>query len=151
MWYNPIVKWLLRSPLHGVMSGNTIVLHYHGRKTGREYSLPVNYVRTGQTIYLISSPDRTWWRNLQSGAPVRLELKRRLYRGHAEVLRGEAAVDGLSAMLTAAPGFGRFFNVKIDPGGRPDPADIAAAVHERVILRLMLDPDPDPQPPRKDL
>jgi hypothetical protein len=33
---NPVVKMLLRSPLHGIASGNIALLHFRGRKSGRE-------------------------------------------------------------------------------------------------------------------
>lgn len=143
MWFNPMVKWLLRSPLHGIMSGNTVVLHYQGRKSGRAYSLPVNYVQSGQTLYLISSPDRTWWRNLRDGAQVQLELRRQVRQGWGEVLSGEAATNGLTELVKAAPGFARYLKIRMDKDGRPDQQDIIAAARERVILRVQLEPIKD--------
>lgn len=32
--YNPLVSWLLRSPLHGVMSKSTMLVTFTGQKSG---------------------------------------------------------------------------------------------------------------------
>lgn len=42
---NPVVTWLLRSSLHGILSGSTLLITVTGRKSGRIYTIPVNYVR----------------------------------------------------------------------------------------------------------
>ena len=40
---NPVVKALLRSPLHRIASGNVALLHFRGRKSGREFVTPLSY------------------------------------------------------------------------------------------------------------
>ena len=40
---NPPVKRLLRSGLHGLMSKNTLLLEFTGRKSGRALSTPISY------------------------------------------------------------------------------------------------------------
>lgn len=64
--YNPVVAWILRSPLHGVMSRSTMLLNYTGRKSGRTYTTPVNYVRDGDGLLCVGAREHTWWRNLRS-------------------------------------------------------------------------------------
>ncbi len=46
MWYNPLVTWLLRSPLRWLMDRNTLLLTYTGRKSGRTYTFPISYAAT---------------------------------------------------------------------------------------------------------
>jgi hypothetical protein len=59
---NPVVRWLLRSPLHRLLSGWLVILAYQGRKTGRWYSLPCMYARDGQDLYIVpGQPDRKVW------------------------------------------------------------------------------------------
>ena len=41
--YNPLMKWLLRSPLHGVVSKMYLLVTFTGRKSGTVYSTPVEY------------------------------------------------------------------------------------------------------------
>jgi hypothetical protein len=77
MWFmnkfvNPLVRLILRSPLHGLMDGSLLLIIYRGRKSGKDYTLPVQYARDGSTIYIVPGmPEKkTWWRNLRGGAPV---------------------------------------------------------------------------------
>jgi hypothetical protein len=83
---NPLMKALLRSPLHGLRSGRLALITVTGRKSGREYTFPTGYERDGDTVTItVSWPDqKVWWRNLRDGgAPVRLRLKGEERSGHA--------------------------------------------------------------------
>ena len=53
--YNPIVAAILRSPLHAAMSNSTMLLTFSGRKSGRTYTTPVNYVRDGDELLVVGS------------------------------------------------------------------------------------------------
>ena len=84
MWFmnkiiNPLVRLILRSPLHKLVSSTLLLITYHGRKTGREYSLPVQYAQAGKNIYIVPGmpEQKTWWRNLKEAAPVQLTLRGR--------------------------------------------------------------------------
>lgn len=96
-WYNPLVIWLLRSPLHGMMSGSTLLVTVTGRKTGRPYTLPISFHQSGDTLTLITRRDKSWWRNVQGGAPVRLRLRGQEVAAHAEVV--EMSEAGLIAAI----------------------------------------------------
>jgi len=74
---NPVVKGLLRSPLHRVASGNLALITVTGRRSAREYTFPVGYrERDGRVLIEIGWPERkVWWRNLREAAPVRLRLR----------------------------------------------------------------------------
>ena len=41
---NPIVKTLLRSPLHNIASGSLTLLHFTGRKSGRRFVVKICWV-----------------------------------------------------------------------------------------------------------
>jgi hypothetical protein len=71
MWYNPLLTWLLRSPLHGLVSNNTLLTTVIGCKSGSNITLPVNYVDMGEELLTVSFRRRTWWRNLRGGAQGR--------------------------------------------------------------------------------
>src|SRR5215213_6396289 len=63
---------LLRSPARRVLGGMVLELRYTGRRTGREYTLPVEYARTADGVVVRPQhPDGTaWWRNFRTAAPV---------------------------------------------------------------------------------
>lgn len=74
-WYNPLMRWLLRSPLHRLASRGVLLITFTGRKTGRSYCTPISYSQEGSLIQLISHRGRSWWRNFEGGAPVTLRLR----------------------------------------------------------------------------
>ena len=72
---NPVVRAILRSRLHVLISRRVALLEYRGRRSGRRLTVPVNYRRDGDELRLVSSPGRVWWRNLRGGAPVRVLVR----------------------------------------------------------------------------
>jgi deazaflavin-dependent oxidoreductase (nitroreductase family) len=90
---NPFMKWLLRSPLHGVVSRKYMLITVTGRRTGRQYTTPVQYGRAGDALVVITSRDYLWWRNLRGGADVTLHLRGETATGWAHVEDEAAAVE----------------------------------------------------------
>lgn len=135
--YNPLVKWLLRSPLHVAMSGSVLLLTFKGRNSGKSYTTPVSYVREGEDLLLVSSRDRSWWKNLRGGARVMLHIRGRDEEGVAEAFEGGDAEDGLLSVLRAVPAYRRHWNVELGPDGRPeDPDDLARVAGQNVLVRV---------------
>lgn len=139
MWYNKPMIWLLQSPLHGLLSKNTMLITVTGRKSGRQYTTPVNYVREGNTIWVISRRERTWWRNLRSPASVRLWLAGRDVTARAELLSDQADVAAhLGHYLRQMPMSGRSLGVPFE-NGTPDPAGLANAARDWLMIRIELE------------
>ena len=137
-FYNPLMAFLLRSPLHGFASKNLLLLTVTGRRSGKPITTPVNYVRDGETLLVVSWKERTWWRNLRGGAPVTLRLQGRDVRARGEVLEEESAVaEGIVRLVRAAPAFASYLKITLDAAGDPaDPAAVRAAAGPRVIVQL---------------
>lgn len=72
---NPFMKWLLNSSLHPVVSKWYMLIHVTGRKSGNIYTIPVQYKQVGNALYIISSKNYHWWRNLHGGAEISLQLR----------------------------------------------------------------------------
>jgi deazaflavin-dependent oxidoreductase (nitroreductase family) len=139
MWFNPIMEWLLKSPLHPLVSKNTMLITYKGRKSGKLYTTPVNYSRDGDVFTTTSYRQRVWWRNLRGGVPVSIRAQGKDLKGVADVVEDDEAVTShLSAYLHKAPRVARYFNVRIDPDGQPNPDEVAEAAKERVIVHTKL-------------
>lgn len=51
--YNPLVALVLKSPMHPLMSGSTMLLTFAGRKSGKQYTTPISYAREGNVITLM--------------------------------------------------------------------------------------------------
>ena len=87
---NPVLRLVLRSPLHGLASRRFALITYTGRKSGREYTIPTFYRdKDDEVTIAVGWPERkVWWRNLTGeGAPVRLVVRGREVRGHAVATR----------------------------------------------------------------
>jgi hypothetical protein len=140
MWFNPIMASLLRSPFHGLLSRNTMLITVRGRRTGRRMTTPVNYVRRGDELLTVSFRSRTWWRNLRGGpTPVELLLAGARRAGQATVVENEPEVEaGLADLIARSPGAARFLGVRLDAAGRPNAADLAHAARPRVVIRTWL-------------
>lgn len=137
---NPFVRLLLRSPLHGLLSDSLLLLTYTGRKSGKRYTIPVGYVRDGDVVTVFTY--HAWWKNLQGGAPVQVEIKRVRHSGTAEVIRNDAAAIAaqLGASLRGHPTLAKGYGVPLDATGEPDTAAVQQAAAHLVMVRIQLTP-----------
>jgi F420H(2)-dependent quinone reductase len=70
----------------GLVNRNIAILSYIGRRSGRRFSTPVAYRRTGNEITINANlpQTKTWWRNfLGDGGPLKLQLDGTERTGHA--------------------------------------------------------------------
>ena len=128
---------LLRSPLHGLLSKSFMLISVTGRKTGKTHTTPVNFLRDGDNLLVVSLRSRTWWRNLRGGAPVTLLLRGARTSATATAIEDDAGVaQQLAAYLQSAPNTARYFGVRLDAQGQPMAQDVANAARSRVIVRV---------------
>lgn len=72
---NRIMKPLLRSPLHFLVSSWCMLITVRGRKTGNYYTTPVYYRGDGKVVRFFSGRGLKWVKNLEGGAPVTVRLR----------------------------------------------------------------------------
>ena len=99
---NPVIKAILRSPLHGLMSKSLMVLSFQGRKTGRHYSIPVGYLEQGGSLFAFSHS--SWSKNFRGGAPVSVRLRGQERRGTATIMEAPAAIRAVVRAMAAKHG-----------------------------------------------
>jgi deazaflavin-dependent oxidoreductase (nitroreductase family) len=149
MWFmnkiaNPFVRLILRSPFHKLMSATVLLITYRGRKSGRTYTLPVNYVQDGRTITIIPgmAEHKNWWRSLCGGAPVQIRLAGRRLAGNATVLTGEAdasqIVPALALYLQHFPAAAKMRNLQPSPNDSFNPDELLQAAASTVLVRVDL-------------
>ena len=139
---NPIVKLLLRSPLHGIASENIALLHFRGRKSGREFVTPLSYVRENDTVCLMSAHSTRWWMNLRhDGVPVSLEIARETITGKARLWDGDSEElrERVRRYLCALPRDAKVYGIKLDGSRRPVEESLAKAAPELVFVEVDLD------------
>jgi deazaflavin-dependent oxidoreductase (nitroreductase family) len=133
------MKVVLRSPLHGLLSGSIVLITFTGQKSGKAYTTPVNYLRQGDVLSIVSLRNRTWWRNLRGGSPVTLRLQGQDMKGWGTVTEDDQGVAaGLSARLQQVPHYAKYFGVTLDLNGRPRSEDITLAAQTRVVVQVKL-------------
>jgi hypothetical protein len=136
---NSFMKLLLRSPLHRMISESTLLLIVSGKKSGKKYTLPVNYVRDDNTLYISSPRNRTWWRNLRGGAPVTISLQGREVKGEGLVVEERSAqLENLKHLYHIRPDFARYLGSNVKPNGQPDVQELFRVANERVIVKVRL-------------
>ncbi|AMU77130.1 hypothetical protein [Mycobacteroides abscessus] len=135
-WVNKVVRGVLRSPLHPVLSGNIALFTFTGRKSGKEYNVAATYVREGDVLTIFT--DRTWAKNLRDGRPVTALVRGKRLKGTAELATGPQIAGPLTELLLRVPRDAKYHNVRRDPDGSLNPSDInrAAARESMVTIRL---------------
>ncbi len=133
---NPTVRMLLGSPLHRFWSRNLMLITFRGRHSGRIFTTPVRYLRTGEVIRCFTSQSNQWWRNLRGGADVILRLEGEDLPCRAEAIAGDATAvrAGLEQFLTAYPQDSPYYSVSLREDGRPVAADLDRAASVTVMV-----------------
>ena len=131
---NTMAMAVLRSPVHRMMSGSLLVLTYTGRRSGKEYSLPLQYVDIDArlVIWAGNATGKTWWRNLETPAAVTVQLRGRTVDAKASLIDDRAQrAECLRAYLDRYPystptGRPKFIGQRWKPDER-ELADVAAS------------------------
>lgn len=135
---NDFVAWILRSSLHGMLSGNTALITVTGRKTGKKYTTPVNYFEEDGYLWVVTSRDRTWWKNVKDGADIELLLKRKPLHGFAVNETDSSVVeDHIRAYVRHMPQAAKPFGIRME-NNQPNAEDVARAAGERLFVRIRI-------------
>jgi F420H(2)-dependent quinone reductase len=136
--YNPIVIWLLRSPFHSLIDKSTILITFTGRKSGKTYTIPVSYMRVGDTLMMISRREHKWWKNFRGGIQVTLCLQGRTLKARGDVFTdAEIVASKLLLFLQKFPGYQRLMHMKLATNGQPEnPEAFQRFVQSMVIIQM---------------
>jgi hypothetical protein len=138
---NPVIRTVLRSPLHGLVSGNIAILHFTGRKSGRALSTPLSYTRDGGVVRLLSSQNTRWWHNFRGAdADVELQMAGERHAGMAHLLEGDSEElrSGVTRFLTQLPRDAKVYGIKLDRNKQPIPENLAEKAPELILVEIAL-------------
>ncbi len=138
---NALVGGVLRSPLHRTMSRSLLLLTYRGRRTGKEYTIPVGYARFSddELVVIAGRPGgKTWWTNMRGSLPVRLLLAGKEIEGEARLAAGDEAVARLAAYLEQIPRAARGFGIVTGPDGKVAADRLPAVAGEVQVVAIRL-------------
>lgn len=128
---NPAARLLLRSPLHGLLDADVILLHVTGRKTGRHYDIPISCTSVEGRLILVT---RARWRvNLRGGTDVEVTRYGHRQPMHALLDEDPASVAVAYAAVIAHLGWpkaSRQLGLATPHGRRPTLLELRVAAQE---------------------
>ncbi len=134
---NDFVKFFLRAPLH-IFLGDTMLITVTGCRTGKKYSTPVGFYREGDCLWVLTSRDRTWWRNLRHDADVSLLLKGKTVNAVAEAQLDEQAVETyLLDYIRHIPMAAKSLGIRVE-NKMPNAEDIRRLAKDRLFVKIKL-------------
>ena len=144
---NPLVRFILRSRAHAVLSGQLVLITYTGRISGVKHTLPVRYAKSGNELIVISGYHqyKKWWRNLRQQSTVNVCYRGEWIQTTATAYEGDASVvvPRLEAYLKRFPASARIRGLTLDPSGNiQDSEKLREAAKKAVIVIIQL-----PRPP----
>ena len=138
---NRVMKGLLLSPLHGLMSGNIMAIYFTGRKSGKRRSTPVRYLREGDAVvFCLTGKETRWWPNFLVPTAVHLQLAGTRLAAQAQALPDDAAAKetALRRMLARFPGDAAYHGIALQRGQAPTDEQVQSAVERDVLVRFTL-------------
>ncbi|MCJ7433893.1 MAG: nitroreductase/quinone reductase family protein [Anaerolineales bacterium] len=133
---NIFISWVLRSPFHGFLSNGMMLITVTGRKTGRKYTTPVGYYQQDGYLWILTSRDRQWWRNVKNGAEVSLLLKKKPVQGFAEAELDAQAVEArMFEYIQHVPMAAKPLGIRME-NNTPNAEDVARTARDRLFVKI---------------
>lgn len=138
---NRVVRLLLNSPLHRLMSGSVMVVYFKGRRTGAPRSTPVRYLRESDSeVVCLTGRETGWWPNFLEPCAVELQFdgRRVAARAHARPDDTAGKADVLRKVLARFPADAPYHGIAVKRGREVSPAQFEAAVARDVVVSFDL-------------
>ena len=135
---NSTMKFVLRSPMHGIVSKTVLLITFTGRKSGKTYTTPVSYSQSDDQVTIFTHA--TWWKNMLNGTPVSLRIQGREFQGLANPIAEDkqAVAAGLADHLRKVPSDAKYYGVTFDEQGNPRSEEVEKAVQSVVMVGIRL-------------
>ncbi|OBI81762.1 hypothetical protein A9X00_08610 [Mycobacterium sp. 1245805.9] len=136
---NVLARAVLRAPLlHRLVSNRMLLITVTGRRTGKRYHVPVGYVAIDGRLLIGTGGN--WFRNLRPDIPVEVLVRRQTMRMLPQVIGDmDTAFDLYGDIIRHNPVHGRYAKIRLGADGRPNRADLAAAL-KRGVRVVQLQP-----------
>tara|TARA_B100001939_G_C16886768_1_gene593443 strand:+ start:702 stop:1145 length:444 start_codon:yes stop_codon:yes gene_type:complete len=135
---NPIMIFILRSPLHFLVSHSVLVLYVTGAKTGKQYFIPVSFFEHSKGLLTcVTDKPNIWWRNLTSIDEIKILFKGKeiLSRISTEPDDSDYIFPKLHALFSHSRLDGFFGGVGYK-NGKPIEEDVIGATKRMVLIEL---------------
>jgi hypothetical protein len=139
---NPVIKVLLRSPLHRPFSRHLMLLAFRGRKTGKTYEVVVGrHELDGALLVPTGTTGRRWRLNFRGGTSVEVTLEGRRQRGWGELVEEPDEVARVHQLLLArvVPKNARRLGLRVNVDREPTVEELKVPLAGRGVVRIELE------------
>ena len=140
LWFliNPFVAWLARSPFHFTISHQLLIIQFEGRKSRKQYLVPVSYHKHGSSYTCVTLRSNIWWRNLKELSHTKIWLKGKLIDAQVDLeFNDDQVVEStLRDLVTNNRVDAYFAKIKLNKNGDPDLEDLTKAAKLHTVLRF---------------
>ena len=142
LWFliNPVVAFLARSPLHFLISHQVLVIQFKGRKSGKQYLVPVSYHEHESSYTCVTLRSNIWWRNLKEVSHTKIWLKGKLKNAQIDLeFNNDQIVEStLRDLVTNNRVDAYFAKIKLNKDGSPDSDDLIHAGKIHTVLKFTI-------------
>ena len=142
LWFliNPVVAFLARSPLHFLISHQVLVIQFKGRKSGKQYLVPVSYHEHESSYTCVTLRSNIWWRNLKEVSHTKIWLKGTLKNAQIDLeFNNDQIVEStLRDLVTNNRVDAYFAKIKLNKNGSPDSDDLIQAGKIHTVLKFTI-------------
>ncbi|MCV7092897.1 hypothetical protein [Mycobacterium interjectum] len=138
---NPVLGFLLRTPLAGPARKQLMVLSFTGRKTGRPYTIPLSAHLIDGELYALTGA--SWKQNFRNGAPAQVVYDGKTTAMRGELIRDRETVSGLYHRCAESYGVQRaqrMIGLKFRDPRVPTREEFAEAVDRMHLAAVRLTP-----------
>jgi hypothetical protein len=132
---NPLMKFILNSPLHQGLSKHVMILSFTGRKTGKRYNTPVAYAWEGDHVIVVTySP---WRNNFKEPALVQMRIQGKRVSGTAILVNDPVRIKQIlhTLMVTSGKEMQRM-GIWIDDLDSLSPEAVQQATHGAYFIEV---------------
>jgi hypothetical protein len=135
---NPVVRVILKSPIHFIISHQVLLFRVIGRKSKKIYEIPASYAHINDAIVCVTLRENLWWKNF-----IDIENQEIYFKG--KKINKKISINfsddnfvraKLKELIEHNPIDAFFAGVKLDRNKVPnsDDLDKAAKLHTVIIL-----------------
>lgn len=140
---NPLVRFILNSPLHSLLSGRLILVTYTGKRSGKKHTLPVQYVESHNELIVFAGyhQHKKWWRNLMQESTISVCYRGKRLEASAKAFDGdvEAIVPVMPDYLRRFPASARVHGLTFDSRGNiEDPEKLGEEAKKVLMVRIRM-------------
>ena len=137
---NPLVVFILRSPLHFLASKNLIFITFKGRKSKKTFNIPVSYHREGNDLIALTLKQNLWWKNLKMLNTTQITLLGKKENVELTIVDEDTQFikEKMRELIIEKPIDAYFAKVKLDKNKLPIEEDLIESSKRHIVLKFTL-------------